>query len=85
MGSKSDLQPSQAGEGQPSPDQDVVRADADLNHKLCNLLQVVTGYLEMLARRTDDDVSLGYIATARTAADQLIDLSRQLPGSNLDR
>jgi hypothetical protein len=47
-------------------------------HKLCNLVQVVSGYLEMLAARTQDVLSLQYIATAHAAADQIRELAERL-------
>jgi hypothetical protein len=47
-------------------------------HELGNLVQVVSGYLELLAARTEDEVSLRYIATAQTAARQIAELNLDL-------
>ena len=66
----------------PPPDVPVTAADAggaadeardSSAHQLNNLLQVVSGYLELLARRTDDPISRGYIETAQTALARIID------------
>ncbi|OYW45765.1 MAG: hypothetical protein B7Z08_01890 [Sphingomonadales bacterium 32-68-7] len=40
-------------------------------HELCNLVQVVAGYLEMLTFQIDDEVALRYIGSAQIAADQI--------------
>lgn len=49
-----------------------------LAHELCNLVQVVSGYLEMLATRTEDVLSLGYIENAQAAADELTQLAGRM-------
>jgi len=50
-----------------------------LAHQLGNLLQVVNGNLELLAQRTTDQAALHYLANARAATEQLIELTRSLP------
>ena len=50
-----------------------------LSHEICNLVQVIDGYLELAARRSGDPAVRRYLSHARDAADQLIDLSRGLP------
>lgn len=50
----------------------------DLTHELGNLVQVVSGYLELLATRTEDELSLRYIGTAQTAAQQIAELTLDL-------
>jgi two-component sensor histidine kinase len=60
---------------------DAVRAlSTRLAHQLGNLLQVVNGNLELIARRTDDATTLRYLGHARAAAEQLTQLARSLPG-----
>jgi signal transduction histidine kinase len=51
----------------------------DLAHQLGNLLQVVSGNLELVAQRTTDETTLHYLANARAAAEQLTELMRALP------
>lgn len=51
---------------------------AGLAHDFNNLLQVVNGNLELLATRTTDDRSLGYVERARTAAERGAKLTGQL-------
>jgi signal transduction histidine kinase len=51
---------------------------ARLAHQLGNLLQVVSGNLELIAQRTTDETALRYIANARLAAEQLTELTRTL-------
>ena len=48
-------------------------------HRLGNLLQVVSGNLELVAQRTTDEAALRYLANAQTAAQQLTELARSLP------
>lgn len=43
-------------------------ADQAAAHEISNLLQVVSGYLELLAARTDDTISCRYIESAQLAA-----------------
>lgn len=52
---------------------------ARLAHQLGNLLQVVNGNLELLAQRTTDETAQHYLTNARTAAEQLTELTRSLP------
>ena len=60
---------------------EAVREQASrLAHQLGNLLQVVSGNLELIAQRTEDETTLRYLANARTAAEQLTELARALPG-----
>ena len=51
-----------------------------LAHQLGNLLQVVSGNLELIAMRTADETTLRYLANARTAVGLLTELARELPG-----
>ena len=55
----------------------------DVRHDARNLLQVIEGYLELIAGRASDPVLQRYAANAQAAAEQLITLSAQMPG--LDR
>jgi signal transduction histidine kinase len=64
----------------PAEDAAAIRAFArPLAHDLGNLLQVVSGNLELLALRTTDEAALRYLANARAAAEQLTELARRLP------
>jgi signal transduction histidine kinase len=49
-----------------------------LAHELANLMQALSGNLELIAARTTDEQALRYIANARAAARQLEDLTRKL-------
>jgi len=49
-----------------------------LAHELANLVQAVSGNLELIAARTEDDQAARYIANARAAARQLEELVRKL-------
>jgi hypothetical protein len=51
----------------------------DLGHEICNLVQVIDGYLELASRESMDAAVRRYLTHARTAAEQLVDLSRLLP------
>jgi signal transduction histidine kinase len=53
---------------------------ADVAHVLANLVQVVSGNLELIAGRTTDEHALRYLENARAAARQLEELARQLRG-----
>ena len=53
-----------------------------LAHDLANLVQAVSGNLELLASRTTDEAGRRYIANARAAAEQLEQLTRKLRGDN---
>jgi signal transduction histidine kinase len=73
-------------QGRPSADaaerqqQEAVRKfAAGLAHQLGNLLQVVNGNLELIAQQTTDETVLRYVANARAAAEQLIQIARSLP------
>ena len=69
-----------AGAGPSAGDADAVRAFArPLAHELGNLLQVISGNLELVASRTSDETALRYLANARAAAEQLTELARRLP------
>ena len=75
----------------PSPQEEVQReADAArasaalLAHQLANLLQVVNGNLELTVLRTTDETTLRYLANARAAVEQLIEVSRTLPTDSAD-
>ena len=70
----------------PSTDDSAAARDfaARLAHQLGNLLQVVNGNLELVAQRTTDDTALRYLANARTAAEQLTELTRTLPTDPTD-
>ena len=52
--------------------------DLNLAHELGNLVQVVSGYLELLAIRTEDEDSCRYVATAQTAVQQIARLARDI-------
>jgi len=52
---------------------------ARLAHRLGNLVQVVSGNLELIGQRTTDETALRHLANARAAADQLTELTRSLP------
>jgi two-component sensor histidine kinase len=68
------------GTGSPAGDDAAVRAFArPLAHRLGNLLQVISGNLELVASRTSDEAALRYLANARVAAEQLTELARRLP------
>jgi signal transduction histidine kinase len=56
---------------------------ADLAHHICNLVQVIDGYVELAARRSDDPAVQRYLADARAAADQLVALTRLLPATGV--
>jgi two-component sensor histidine kinase len=59
---------------------EAVRALASrVAHQLGNLVQVVSGNLELIAQRTTDETALRYLENARAAADQLTALARTLP------
>jgi len=47
-------------------------------HELANLVQAVSGNLELIAARTTDETALRYIANARSAAQQLAELTAKL-------
>ena len=47
-------------------------------HELANLVQAVSGNLELIAARTTDETALRYIANARSAAQQLTELTTRL-------
>jgi signal transduction histidine kinase len=49
-----------------------------LAHEFANLLQVVNGNLELLEAHVSDQPARRYLANARSAADQLAQLSRLL-------
>jgi hypothetical protein len=49
-----------------------------LAHTLNNLLQVVSGNLELLATRVEDEQLLGYISNAQLAAEQLSEVAHGL-------
>ena len=49
-----------------------------LAHELANLIQVVSGNLELIAARSHDDATQRYLENARAAAQQLTELSRRL-------
>jgi signal transduction histidine kinase len=49
-----------------------------LAHELANLVQALSGNLELIAARTADEHALRYIANARAAAKQLEELTRKL-------
>jgi signal transduction histidine kinase len=49
-----------------------------LTHELANLTQVVSGNLELLDAHVTDDPARRYLVNARTAAEKLTELSRQL-------
>ncbi len=49
-----------------------------LAHELANLVQALTGNLELAAARTSDEQAMRYIANARAAARQLEELTRKL-------
>lgn len=51
---------------------------SELAHSLANVVQVVSGNLELLAARTNDPKALRYVENARTAAEQLAELTRKL-------
>ena len=51
---------------------------AGLSHNLRNLTQVVAGNLELVAARTDDELTLRYIANARLAAQLITELAQGL-------
>jgi hypothetical protein len=61
------------------PDEAVRLFARRLAHQLGNLLQVVNGNLELVALRTTDETALRYLANARTATEQLTELTRTLP------
>lgn len=73
MGADFPLGLANAGSAKPAP------APASLDHQICNLVQAVNGYIELAARRTQDEDTLRFLANARAAADQLIEVCRQLP------
>ena len=54
----------------------------DVRHDARNLLQVIEGYLELIAGRASDPVLLRYAANAQAAAEQLITLSEQMPAAD---
>lgn len=54
----------------------------DLRHEICNLLQVIDGYLELAAGRIDDETALRYLAHVHAAAHQLTELCRQSPSAS---
>lgn len=62
----------------PADDQPRAEFDRALAHKFGNLLQVVTGNLELLAARIDDERLRGYLANAQSAARQLSDIAHAL-------
>jgi signal transduction histidine kinase len=69
-----------SGRAKPLADDAAVRAFAKpLAHELGNLLQVVSGNLELAAARATDEASLRYLANAMAAAEQLAELARRLP------
>jgi signal transduction histidine kinase len=53
-------------------------ADQGAAHEMSNLLQVVSGYLELLAARTDDTISRRYIDNAQLAARGLSEAIEEL-------
>lgn len=55
----------------------------DVAHQLANLVQVVSGNLELIAVRTTDQSIARYLDNARTAAQQLTDLTRKLRGEDV--
>jgi len=54
----------------------------DVRHDARNLLQVIEGYLELIAGRASDPMLLRYAANAQAAAQQLIVLSESMPGAD---
>lgn len=50
-------------------------------HHLLNLVQVVSGYMELLAGRTQDELSLRYLETAQTATQEITELAQSLAGN----
>ncbi len=51
-------------------------------HEYCNLVQVMTGYLEMLAARTEDKISLQYIENVQAAVHKLSELAGDIEAHN---
>lgn len=51
--------------------------DETPEHQLRNLAQAVTGYLELLALRTEDEASAKYIESARTAALEMVAIAER--------
>lgn len=72
-------QPLSAEEAERLRDEAVCELGARVAHQLGNLLQVVSGNLELIAQRTTDEATLRYLANARTAAEQMTELARTLP------
>jgi signal transduction histidine kinase len=68
------------GQATPLP-ADAASDSADLVHHICNLVQVIDGYVELAARRSDDPTVQRYLNDARAAAGQLVTLARLLPAS----
>jgi len=68
------------GQATPLP-ADAASDAADLAHHICNLVQVIDGYVELAARRSDDPTVQRYLNDARAAAGQLVTLARLLPAS----
>ena len=59
----------------------VADAPADVRHDARNLLQVVGGYLELIAGRARDPLVQRYVANARVATGQLVALAEHFPGA----
>lgn len=62
---------------EPAPEE-VAQFAASVAHDLNNLLQVVTGNLEIIAARLEDEQLRGYLNNALIAAQQITDLARDL-------
>ena len=65
-------------------DEAVAAFGSRIAHQLGNLLQVVSGNLELVVQRTTDEAALRYLANARAAAQQLTELARSLPTGRRD-
>ena len=63
----------------------VTRCEPDreaLAHELANVVQAVSGNLELLAARVTDEPGRRYLANAQAAAQQLEELTRKLRGED---
>ena len=71
--------PASSREGAELPeDESADRLLAGLTHNLRNLIQVVSGNLELVGGRTDDELALRYLANAKLAAQLIMELTEGL-------
>ena len=62
------------------PQEPACEPSRDLQHDARNLLQVIEGYLELIADKATDPEVRRYATHARSATERLIALSAEMPG-----